>query len=756
MVNTNLRFENLQYIVMEGGGARGAAYLGAIQALEEKMEERSRLDSSIDSYTLEGGRKPGLLDYFEVENNTPVIKGIAGSSAGAITTFALGLGLNSEEINEILQYPFAKFLEEKDAGKYRAIDEDGNLAVGEDKKNDVTGSKELSINKKFEFLFDRDATQVGGNLVKLGLRNLYFTLGTKVVFDGLGSNLNQLIDLQNRLANVTSSNNIPTFWRGGLRFLLRTDNSFLRKLGWQKLMNLLLFKLILPKVLKAPLKFDADNLTNLIADRGMFSGFSVREFFMDMVIFAVIRDTQFQRGILKEFTTAEQAELKKELKTVTDFKIGKRAGAKLKEAIKGSHATKFFDLISNITFIQFKKISGINFGMCVSNLTSGFPCYFGREWTPDFRVMEAVAGSMTIPPAIKLLYNASNVVKTDSKKVTIEINGATKVFVDDNGNFNLQDFYLYQHILKIALAEQIRNDNNIEDRAVVNVNNTIDVSAFLPKLKDLVVGEVNRDPEGDIKNPDKTIALPVIVGGNTYKVDFSLMRFFYNATYKGLLLDGGYRNNIPYNFFRMRNGNINTVFAIKLDEHFPPTLLEGIYNSIKNELAKADKDQMISYYELAELEDPMLSAVIEQLGLVEKEVKEAVRTQVRLIFNDYLENWESRAENEEDRQKRKAVKKQVRNNDKAIRRLSKSTLKQYKKNRLTAPWEQPVAIFATAFDGYSYGSEKGQVRHISDHNHILPLYDYGIGTFDFDMKKVQPMIDLAQAMAREETLNFFK
>lgn len=755
MVNTNLRFENLQYIVMEGGGARGAAYLGAIQALEEKMEERYNNEALIDRYTLEGGRKHGLLDYFEVGVNTAVIKGIAGSSAGAITTFALGLGLNSEEINEILQYPFAKFLEEKDAGKYRAIDEDGNLAVGEDKKNSVTRAKELSINKKFEFQFDRDSTRVGGDLVKLGLRNLYFTLGTKVVFDGLGSNLNQLFDLQNKLANVTSSNNMSPFWRSTLQFLLRTDNSFLRKLGWQKLLNLLLFKLILPKVLKAPLKFDADNITNLIADRGMFSGFSVREFFMDMVIYAVIRDTQFQRGILKEFAPAEQEALKKELKSVTGFKIGERASAGLKSKISGKHATKFFSLISDFSFKQFYKISGINFGMCVSNLTSGFPCYFGREWTPDFRVMEAVAGSMTIPPAIKLLYNASNVVKTDSKKVMIEIDGAVKEFVDNDGNFNLQDFYLYQHIVKIALAEKIRNDGDLKKRSVINVNNTIDVSAFLPMLKSLVVGDINPDSQL-FEDPDDKITIDVVAGDKQYKVNYELLRFFYNATYKGLLLDGGYRNNIPFNFFRMRNNNINTVFAIKLDEHFPPTLLEGIYNNIKNELAKIDKDQMITYYELSDLEDPMLSAVIEQLGLSEKSVKEAVKIQVRLIFNEYLENWERRAENENERQKRKEIKKQVHKNDKAIRRLSKSTLKHYKKNRLTAPWEQPVAIFTTAFDGYSYGSEKGQVRQISDHSHILPLYDYGIGTFDFDMKKVQPMIDLAQAMAREETLNFFK
>lgn len=27
-------------------------------------------------------------------------------------------------------------------------------------------------------------------------------------------------------------------------------------------------------------------------------------------------------------------------------------------------------------------------------------------------------------------------------------------------------------------------------------------------------------------------------------------RFFYNAQFKGLLIDGGYFNNIPFNYFR--------------------------------------------------------------------------------------------------------------------------------------------------------------------------------------------------------------
>jgi len=75
---------------------------------------------------------------------------------------------------------------------------------------------------------------------------------------------------------------------------------------------------------------------------------------------------------------------------------------------------------------------------------------------------------------------------------------------------------------------------------------------------------------------------------------------------------------------------------------------------------------------------------------------------------------------------------------------------------LKVDWAQPKSILTTALDGYAYGSEKGQVKQISDHNHIIALYDYGVGTYDFDMSKVQPQIKLAQAKAEEKIIDFFK
>jgi hypothetical protein len=72
------------------------------------------------------------------------------------------------------------------------------------------------------------------------------------------------------------------------------------------------------------------------------------------------------------------------------------------------------------------------------------------------------------------------------------------------------------------------------------------------------------------------------------------------------------------------------------------------------------------------------------------------------------------------------------------------------------PWAAKKSILATAMEGYSYGTERGQIRDISDHNYIIPLYDFGVGVYDFDMSKIQPMIALAKQESEKHVNDFFK
>ncbi len=88
--------------------------------------------------------------------------------------------------------------------------------------------------------------------------------------------------------------------------------------------------------------------------------------------------------------------------------------------------------------------------------------------------------------------------------------------------------------------------------------------------------------------------------------------------------------------------------------------------------------------------------------------------------------------------------------------LIKEWYKYYGAHNNIKPWEIPRPILDIAFTGYSYGAKRGQIRDMSDHNNIIPLYDYGIGTYDFDMSKVKTLVDLAQHYAQVKVKEYFE
>lgn len=94
------QLRDIKYLVFQGGGGKGVAYSGVLKALEEK----------------------GLLPLIPGKENG--IKGIAGTSAGAITALLVALGYNSKEINDnFLTKPeiFDGFFDGPDSGSYRTV-----------------------------------------------------------------------------------------------------------------------------------------------------------------------------------------------------------------------------------------------------------------------------------------------------------------------------------------------------------------------------------------------------------------------------------------------------------------------------------------------------------------------------------------------------------------------------------------------------------------------------------------------------------
>lgn len=143
--------DSLEYLALEGGGGRGILYLEPIRVLEDRL--RSRIEQSIANFR---GRPLSNLEFSSISLKYPslfqidlppenrVLKGISGSSAGAITAYMLSLGMSSFDIehemnrtdvlpkNSVYKKPisvFETFIDEEPSNSYKSI-ENGKVGTG--------------------------------------------------------------------------------------------------------------------------------------------------------------------------------------------------------------------------------------------------------------------------------------------------------------------------------------------------------------------------------------------------------------------------------------------------------------------------------------------------------------------------------------------------------------------------------------------------------------------------------------------------
>lgn len=773
---SKLKTNDVRYIVLEGGGARGAAYLGAIKGLQREFDRTKGAPGStfeLAQGVAEKGGDNALMDYVSIDDKKLKILGVAGSSAGAITSYALALGLNAKDIEEhVMKFEFKNFLsaDQEIPGKYRMIDKSGNLMVGCDAKRTVNGkSKGLSVvgldQELFEFDLKKDESLVLPNEKKQNERTSVAVIIVKVILDGVVTNLERVtfwvrsvwpfgrgnfgnlgIDRNKRMTNE--------LFQGAATFTLATQLPGIVNKIWGKSM---------------PFKITYEGLTNALFDSGMFSGFKVREFFFDVTIFGATRETRFRRCLIKAANEGKIPGFHDELEPkdldFARFTIGKRSETDFPDKI-----IPILKYLQHITFQQLYELTGVEFAVCVSNLTSNLPLYFSHKWTPDFRVQEAVGASMTIPPAIKPLYNESEVSNRGSdKSVRVNVWGAgngqkfVHTFVDAQGNFSTADYHRYEYVMKKALQEMMQ-----EKGVWISTNNVTDISTFLPLLRDLVVGEYD-DLTGKFKKPEQK-KYTVVVEGITYTFGKELFHFFYNAAYYGMFVDGGYRCNIPYNIFRKSDlkttDELKQTLAIKLDGGFPAVLtsrmmsemsssgpleanLEKLFNA-KKMLSNGTIPANLT--PLTDIFIPILSRLLDRdaIEFITVNSAEMLNGQQYLlkakkVFVDFYKDKVGQD-----------LLNELGKNDAAINKLIDSLRSEYRKGLQNKPWEIRKGISVPMAEGYAYGSELGQLRFMSDHNYIIPLYSCGIGTYDFDLDKVKTLVKLSQEVSEKAIEDYFK
>lgn len=785
-----LKIEDLKYIVMEGGGARGNTYLGAIRELENQLSKRvDRRNPSEKIAPLTGGRQPGIMDFLSVQNGNinpfsleseetkPIIEGVAGASAGAITTFALILGLNSKEIDTVLKFDFSSFLSEVDAGKYRMIDENSELKVGEDstlynQPDTLFETKQKKLGGKrdeFDYDLSKNKTNVTGNGAKFIKRGLLVNFIVKVVIDGVVHNLGLLY-------KFFVGRSQPIWYKQFLKWLGITSDDSKSDVKKEAAVSLLsraalysgtlltLFYVVFRKK-KMGMRVNANSIMGVFADRGMYSGFQVREFFLDIMLFSATRDTYFQKQLIKKYPTLSPTDFEvkdKDDKTkTTEFVIGKRGDC----VFSANFRNIFNSELKYLTFLKFWEIMNIDYGVAVSNFTTNSPLYFSYKYTPDFPVLEAVGASMSIPPAIRPLYNASNVFSyykntgiPAQKALSVDVNGKGVQFVKSDGSFKRSDYEWYEYVTKKALQQYIKEEIEVN----IDLNNVIELNTFLNYIQKILIGE--RQQDGTYIKDNWNSELTVEANGNEYKVTEEMLAFFYNAQFKGLLIDGGYFNNIPFNYFREKGDptKLDNVLAIKLDRSFPPDFMEEVRKII--EPLKKKEDEIIKRVEREEIElgkiippsDIDISDFDKEFEQVVVKIRNLLNAQVLNEKKSTLKGQLKEGNMSEDEQKRlEGIVKNFKVNRQNILKIIEEWYIQNGAYNDVKPWELPRPVIDIAFTGYAYGAKRGQIRDITDHNYIVSLYDYGVGTYDFDLDKVRSLSEFAQEEAKNKLFKYF-
>lgn len=762
-------FKDLEYIALEGGGGKGAVYKGAIEALEElciqkwKDGELFRIDkdgvvsqsdnvvsSGIIDVVKEAARKrqkPAILDFIsDQQTKQSKIKGIAGSSAGAITAFPLSIGLNSEDIVMILKcYPFnEEFLPntELHEGKYRMVgmDKNGNAKslIAEDH------FKKLGEDKIQHFIYSyQKKNNIGSNGLKKKIRYKVVSTIINVIFKGIQSIFDQIKIFFNNIKNYPSKvSNLIDINQG---LLVAWNNIFLffekvfkriNDFGSEPILKSILntgktvLGVIKPYIGKKAKLFDllpANNLYNsignLIWDRGIYAGFEVRDFFFKVLLLALSKDTHFKRSCITNFSKIKSFKEigineEKEIKNLS-IRFNDKFEVEV-EGLSKITLNKLVNLPELLTFEELYTITGINLCMCSTNATTNQPVYFSHYFTPNFPVIEALGASMNFPLAFKPIYNEANVIKNDDNTyppfVDFLVSDSNTEIYKLYFNYNREDKkreatgdynYCLNEILKLVKETY---------KLSMSVNGNLSFRSFLPYLKKFIEEKKWKD---------------------SYQK--SLAYFYYNSAFKGLLIDGGVTNNLPTSIFTFTTDKKglpiqdlaikNKILSLKLDNSFPDELKNLVWNYFEEDKNGKTLERLTNW------QDKLGS--ISFIKLIKKDLK--------------LKNTYKRAKSDDQSELEDL-------SETVWIKICKELIEEYKLTKKGfTPWNKQVNAISALMSSLQFGMDQGHIEDISDNENIIPLCCYGVDTLDFDLtsKEISPLIELANKESKKQVINYF-
>jgi hypothetical protein len=753
-----MEFKEFEYLALEGGGGKGAVYKGAISALEKLMYRewiyeratRKKKDGSLlvpnlvekDSFKSfekntngEFGKRdyPSILEYYGEDNKDLKIKGISGASAGSITAFALSLGLTSEDIETILtSYPFSEeFLSDNalSEGKYRMVGinakNDFEILTAED---DFKKLGELEI-EKFEYGFTKqhqsrlekgadvvesflDPSLIRGE-IKIAIRHYVVNFAISIILIGLKNKWDGIKNLINSVKKKIKSvqlnyvaslfDELDVFFdnrkAAGIANNLISPLKFLFKQAIKLIGNKWKLGGLIPPDKITPA------ISNLFWDRGIFSGFEVRDFFCNMMLFAIYKKTEFVRRLIEADYKGITEEYVNSLKIDFDDRFN---------ADVEGNKKKIEDVIRNMTFKDYFFVTGLNLIITVTNSTTAQPVYFSHYFTPDYPVTEAVGASMSFPIAFKPLYNEADVFKCDALPAFV------KPINHKSGNIKKLRFKQLDYDKGFSSVFK-----HVNERCGLGfcLNGNLSFRSFLPYLRAII-------EKNDFSDNNEMKALCC---------------FYYNSCFKGLLNDGGQTDNLPQRIFALNSEIVKTndytkvqipditknVLALKLDNDYDPEIIDAVDETIRQDkgakllekLSALSVDERISD---SNFHFYWLKLIIQKIK-VKKHSKNALKNLPK--------------------------------NKNIYEKISKDIFRQYERSlRGYTPWNRQKNAIGALLNSIQFGLDQGSIDNLGVNNDIVSLYCYGLGVFTFDLKTkdIRELVNFANTKSEESVFKHFK
>lgn len=422
-----LKKEQVKYLAFEGGGGKGVAFIGALQALEEAGVIRHTnagpggIPRTTAARQADTRKVPSIARTPQrVDNNR--LKGVSGSSAGAITALMVSLGMSSKQIADlVVTMDFSQEL------KSRHLCD----------RPQVKGSRKLSPADVTEMLQHLDGQTGAGKLrKKIGPAGYTKSIGHGITtYQAALRRGWQVFKLRPPSSKIKASNLFKKHNDPGGKLLAESAASMVRLAGLVGGSVLKLAKIrgwleaesrkMIRKVVDVPVTSMSHPLANLVLDNGMFDGAGFHSFF-DWVICARVSEVLYSKL------------------------IGTQTGDnKHRDAVAAVH--KVVENM-NFTFEELYQLFGVKLVITGANLSTGKLELFSVDHTPFFPVAAAVRISMSLPVFMKPIVIDRATLDTLNNQAGVPANKKRKPLSDnylgtwiDGGLFNNAPHRVFDH-----------------------------------------------------------------------------------------------------------------------------------------------------------------------------------------------------------------------------------------------------------------------------------------------------------------------